>query len=440
MLRGPLTTSNLAKVPIEKTKKNTSNQRDHANRVQPTSTPGAAPVAATAVVVAEPAAGDIVKGGNAETNGGSKADNPHGFTKAQDDEIMRRKTDNGGESWAVIAKSLPGDAKTINQCKERFKAIKPADWKPASSQDKQQGAQDKKEDKGGKDKKKEENGPEASGGQSGWNKTGENNNSGGGVLDWDNSGGNGTGGGGGGGDVNDAWDAAAWPDVDIGGGDNSNSGDKSGEADNWNQDGGKGNNAGGNNDNWGDPPGGGSQKNDNATGGDVGGDGWGNDNNWGGNAAADSANDVPGWGQEKSASKFQKSARSKANTNDKAYSKSNIKSNMKENGDRNSNNGHNIATGNGKGNWSGNGNGNVHGNGGGGEDSASVSFGFNDVYPNEVFSMDDLVRISRLLKRDHENVWFRLSCAFRDKTGRYIHEDVFKEKLLGKPKDNIRDV
>jgi hypothetical protein len=56
---------------------------------------------------------------------------------------------------------------------------------------------------------------------------------------------------------------------------------------------------------------------------------------------------------------------------------------------------------------------------------------FNDVYPDDQFSVDDLARISRILKRDHEQVWFRLSCAFKDKTGRHIHPDVFRKKLLG---------
>jgi len=70
-------------------------------------------------------------------------------------------------------------------------------------------------------------------------------------------------------------------------------------------------------------------------------------------------------------------------------------------------------------------------NGGSNPNLVPVNF-FNDVYPDEQFSVDDLARISRILKRDHEQVWFRLSCAFKDKTGRHIHPDVFRQKLLGK--------
>jgi hypothetical protein len=134
-----------------------------------------------------------------------------------------------------------------------------------------------------------------------------------------------------------------------------------------------------------------------------------------------------------------KKAASNAGTDRKDRSVSNQKDNNGRDGDeRRGNNGwgsnNGIRGGNG-GNNGGSGN-------GGGKDLASVVDGFNDVYPDDTFSMDDLALISRILKRDHNQVWFRLSCAFRDKTGRHIDEEVFRQKLLGDNagKGGVRDV
>ncbi|KAF2747762.1 hypothetical protein M011DRAFT_486173 [Sporormia fimetaria CBS 119925] len=69
---------------------------------------------------------------------------------------------------------------------------------------------------------------------------------------------------------------------------------------------------------------------------------------------------------------------------------------------------------------------------GNGNENAGNGPAYGTVYPDETFSMDDLAVIAKILKRDHEHVWFRVSCAFKDKTGRHVPEEVFRDKLRGK--------
>ncbi|KAF5845064.1 hypothetical protein GGP41_001195 [Bipolaris sorokiniana] len=54
-----------------------------------------------------------------------------------------------------------------------------------------------------------------------------------------------------------------------------------------------------------------------------------------------------------------------------------------------------------------------------------------ELEPDDTFSADDLRLIARILQQDCSMVWSRLSWRFRDKTGRTLHPEVFEKKITG---------
>ncbi|KAJ8118580.1 hypothetical protein OPT61_g451 [Boeremia exigua] len=54
-----------------------------------------------------------------------------------------------------------------------------------------------------------------------------------------------------------------------------------------------------------------------------------------------------------------------------------------------------------------------------------------ELKPDSTFSADDLRLIAKILQQDCQLVWNRVSWRFKDKTGRNLHPDVFEEKITG---------
>jgi hypothetical protein len=332
LLKGPFTTANLPKAGEQSMNMGKKLQSSPMDNPAPPGTPAKAQLHATPAasdlvggmwtafgdmggantsVKGEPTAAAPQAGGSAQataTSGVPGADNASGFTKEQDEELLRRKTEN--ETWAEIVTAM---GKEKSELAKRFGQIKPPGWKP-NPVDK---GKNKGKKKGDQNQKKDEDKPKEAG-------------------------------------VNNSWVVPNWDTAKA------NMGNTGGVGVNvWAQ---------------GNP--------NNAVPGQV----------WNPNQNAGIA-----WGNPGGAQPDQ-------NKNDH------------KRGDANGKKGNAAA--------------NVY-NGGANPPLVPVNF-FNDVYPDELFSVDDLARISRILKRDHEQVWFRLSCAFKDKTGRHIHPDVFRQKLLGK--------
>ncbi|KAF2121691.1 hypothetical protein BDV96DRAFT_218335 [Lophiotrema nucula] len=57
---------------------------------------------------------------------------------------------------------------------------------------------------------------------------------------------------------------------------------------------------------------------------------------------------------------------------------------------------------------------------------------FIDIYPDNNFDMDDLMRIAKIMQEDQERLWLRVSSRFFDHTGRHIAPATFERKLTGK--------
>ncbi|KAF7680853.1 hypothetical protein GT037_002504 [Alternaria burnsii] len=55
-----------------------------------------------------------------------------------------------------------------------------------------------------------------------------------------------------------------------------------------------------------------------------------------------------------------------------------------------------------------------------------------EVKPDDTFSADDLRLVARILQQDCSMVWNRVSWRFRDKTGRTLHPDEFEKKITGR--------
>lgn len=65
-------------------------------------------------------------------NGKEKEDEESNtWTKEQDETIIQMKTENASVQWAVVAEKV---GKSVEECKSRFKEIKPKDWKPNNVQ------------------------------------------------------------------------------------------------------------------------------------------------------------------------------------------------------------------------------------------------------------------------------------------------------------------
>jgi hypothetical protein len=316
-----------------------------------------------------------------QENGAAASDNKHGFTKEQDDTIMRMKTENAGVSWDTIATEV---GKTGPLCKERFNAIKPAGWKPAAAQGKGEG---KKKEKGAKGKGKQEEVKNGAGGGDNLEKQNGDNN--GPVQDWntgawDNDNQNGTAGKNGG--MGD-WDAAQQFGGDATADNNQNAANNAA------------NNAAG---------------------------------NW----------DTQGWGEDNnnSGSKSQKAASNNGNGRSKKGSHSGSVHDGGGSWDnnpwpstQNAENNTNWNTGPPKPPSN---SGRSHKSQDKPKDSLTPSNvpGYQELYPDDTFSMDDLKVIAKFMRVDHANMWMRMQSFFRDKTGRNLDQDVFRAKLEGKPR------
>ncbi|EOA86771.1 uncharacterized protein SETTUDRAFT_89314 [Exserohilum turcica Et28A] len=67
-------------------------------------------------------------------NGKEKEDEESNtWTKEQDETIIQMKTENASVQWAVVAEKV---GKSVEECKSRFKEIKPKDWKPNNNKNK----------------------------------------------------------------------------------------------------------------------------------------------------------------------------------------------------------------------------------------------------------------------------------------------------------------
>jgi len=55
-----------------------------------------------------------------------------------------------------------------------------------------------------------------------------------------------------------------------------------------------------------------------------------------------------------------------------------------------------------------------------------------EIRPDNTFSADDLRIVARILQQDCSLVWDRVSWRFRDKTGRTLHPDIFERKITGR--------
>ena len=93
------------------------------------------------------------------------------------------------------------------------------------------------------------------------------------------------------------------------------------------------------------------------------------------------------------------------------------------------NNGNNNANNNANNNNANNNNANNNNNNNNSGNAGPGGSDIREISPDETFSMEDLIIISKILKRDHRQIWFRVQCAFRDRTGRYVPEDAFRDKF-----------
>lgn len=342
------------------------------------------------------------------------------WTKKQDDKLMELKGEN--KPWAKIASEVD---KKEYECQERFKRIKPKDWKPSNAEGGGGGKQGKQKNKQGKkqqdgDKKDDDKkdgvadvGFDANawpgGGDSGGNNDnwGGNNNTredNGNKDSWNNDSGdnNDTNWGGGSGDTwgatdnksekkdkaTDAWDSGGWGNT-------------------ANNDGGKKADDGFKNEGWGGGSGDnaatGDWDNNDTSGNPGGGDGaW----NSGGDGWAAPANDATKYSNSKKASSTKDSSSDKANKG--SSNKSPSQSGSKHRSFRS-------------------------------EKASSSAPKEYELKTDSTFSTDDLRLIAKILQQDCSMVWNRVSWRFKDKTGRNLHPDVFEKKITGRIEDRDSD-
>ncbi|KAH7069207.1 hypothetical protein BKA63DRAFT_478087 [Paraphoma chrysanthemicola] len=335
-------------------------------------------------------------GGNAEATGGSASNNqqqgqgnnkqaksaddgdgasPHGFTKEQDKKMIEWRTGHSKQNWDDFAKEIN---KLPKQCADRFREIKPKDWRPADAQDGGGKGNTKKNNKNNRKGNKNEEKPEVNnngGGTGDWPATiGSNNTSGGNAT----SGGNdpwntGNGGGDNSADNNgkvgdDAWNAPA-----TGGDSGENRASNAGDGAGWGGTGGDGANDAAATD-W-NADSNNQQKND-TSGGDQ--------NAWGGGDT---------WGAAPAPAKTASKAGTKAHSHHSASHKSSHRHGTQNN---------------------------------------TPTLVELEVKPDDVFSADDLRLLARILQQDYQMVWNRVSWRFKDKTGRTIAPEVFEKKITGR--------
>ncbi|PSN61645.1 hypothetical protein BS50DRAFT_680612 [Corynespora cassiicola Philippines] len=348
--------------------------------------------------------GDNAGGGSANNSPKSKKDksdankdskdkgNKHGFTKEQDDKIMEMKNANGGVPWADIATEI---GMPENQCKERFKQIKPTDWRPNNTKGKGDG---KGNSKNQNQEKKDEKKDEATGGDAG--------------------------------NTDNGWDFGAPADTGVTK-DNQRGNDNNGGGDGgWNSN----NTGGGGGDSWGSN-----------NGGDTG--GWNTDNNnatgFDNTGGGFDATAIPTWGGDNSSDQQKKSkAGSKAGSNKNSPSQAaNDNTAFPAWGiglGQTSNKGSKKGSNHGSKKGSKKGFAKAHSSSS--RSHAGGSVVVLQVEPDDVFDEEDLKLIARIMKKDTHGLWQRVASRFRDKTGRNLHPDVFEKKVLGTVKEGKREI
>jgi hypothetical protein len=315
------------------------------------------------------------------------------FTGEQDKTLMEMKDSN--KTWAEIATKLDKDA---DECKARFKLIKPADWKPTEKGGNQKKEQNKKGDKGkdqGKKSQKESEKKEESTNTKGNDNRGilltfpvSNNLAGNGNNEsTDNNGTTGNGGSNnmGGHNMWGSWETApenAGENADTGKGEESWGKDQWGDADGgeqtWKGD-------GGGDDAWATVDGAADSGNT-GSGAKEGANAWDTTETWGQTPTGGDSSSKPG---SKAPSKSGSKAPSKKSTTKPQPA---------------------VAS----------------------TPTPTTEPLMYEITPDDTFSADDLRAIARILQQDAKMVWNRVSWRFRDKTGRNVDPDVFEEKITGR--------
>lgn len=376
--RQRLTEATLAKVPSEKQSIKGPRSKKKAATEQPGSDTGGGLMDLFA------GAGNDKK---SEKNDQGKGAETNGWSPQQDAKLMELKTENASLAWDAIAVEV---GKSADQCKGRFKNIKPKDWKPnvakkgggrgkTKRDDNQNNAGSKDGQKNGKQNDAKKNNADTGWGGDGGNNSGSGNDNTGGNTTWNT--------GNTGGQVDTGWDNLNSFGNDAGAATGKQ--DNSGTA--------AASNTG--------PPG------CDTTEGNTAGAGWDtlathtaatdawptttgeNNNNFG--CGGNWNNPSPA----KSASKAPSKA-SKVKSSSHHHQKS-PQTPLKHTSPKNAN--QNLIT-------------------------APLEL---EVSPDNTFSADDLRLVARILQQDCSMVWDRVSWRFRDKTGRTLHPDLFERKITG---------
>lgn len=389
----------------------------------------------------------------AKSGGDDGGANPHGFTDAEDKRMMDWRSEHSKQPWTDFAEEI---GKTSKQCHERFREIKPNDWKPTEGQDGGDGGGKEGNNQGNKDgnkngnKKGKKQGETTAGTDAGCNNSfwggsnlfggddsekdkaeaaGNDNRSGDAGSSNSKETNNASGIAAASGNNEPSWGSGGWNNNQSGGtGDTScnngndtwdnnaganNNGRKAGD---WGATTG-GNNSGGNTHSWGDDPwGSGNGAGDNtATDKNGGGDkSWdkatagGDANNatatdWNDDSNKQTNNGTSGgdqnawdagdtWVAAPALTKTASKAGSKAHSNHSASHKSSHRHSAQNN------------------------------------PPTPVEL---EVKPDDVFSANDLRLVARILQQDYQMVWNRVSWRFKDKTGRTIAPEVFEKKITG---------
>ncbi|KAJ4308326.1 hypothetical protein N0V94_009407 [Neodidymelliopsis sp. IMI 364377] len=343
----------------------------------------------------------VASGGDAAKGEDKSSD----WTEEQDKKLMEMKDDN--KSWKDIVKEI-GDKKE-NECKERFKTIKPSDWKPnaknkGGGKQKQDGkdggkeqksdkAEDKQDDK--KDDKKEEPAANVGFDAAADDTWGANNATG------PNSG------------FQLADNVDAWRNTDT-------SGAAQGNNDAWPVD----------NTSWGKDETSGSKQEDSSK-------GWGESNS--DNSAWKQEDASKGWGHDDNKSDGEKKDDVGFDPNSNLWATT-WNGDSKTTGDENkqepprptgsvrdsrkSSKAPSIK--------SASQHSSKHPSHHSSEKPTAQAPTEYELRPDSTFSADDLRLIARILQQDSQMVWDRVSWRFRDKTGRNLQPEVFEKKITGK--------
>ncbi|KAJ4379590.1 hypothetical protein N0V86_004771 [Didymella sp. IMI 355093] len=319
------------------------------------------------------------------------------WTEEEDKKLLELRAANINGPWDDVANEL---CKKSYECKDRFKQIKPKDFKPnnvkggGGGKQKNKKGQNQHGDEKKDDEKKDENGASS---DNAWSGGGEDNG-------W--------------GDNNNKSGSGGW---DIGG-DKKDSGGFTETGNGWDTGGGGGGrwdtstgnqNSSGNGANIGWDTGGGDSGNNGPGGWDTNNSGEGDLGGNGGTNGWENPTDGDGWGAPPNDAP-------KDNNSKKASSHKGSSSNKDTKDPSNKALSHSGSK--------------QHSSRGSEKASASAPKEY-ELKPDSTFSADDLRLIAKILQQDCSMVWNRVSWRFKDKTGRNLHPDVFEKKVTGGIKD-----